>query len=80
MHLHTWEMDLGMGMSFNPSKRHILRVARKRELLNHTYHLKGSALETADNATYFNVDGSVERLRMAKTLQQRQKGTEPSAS
>ena len=43
-------------MSFNPSKCHIPRVTRKRVPFNGTYHLKGYAFETVDNATYLGVD------------------------
>ena len=52
--LHKWESD--WGMSFNPSKCHILHVTRKKKRLNHTYHLKGSALESVSDATYLGVE------------------------
>ena len=52
--LHKWETD--WGMKFNPSKCHILHVSRKKQPSTHTYHLKGSVLETVRDATYLGVE------------------------
>ena len=43
-------------MSFNLSKCHILHVSRKKQPSTHTYHLKGSVLETVSDATYLGVE------------------------
>ena len=51
--LHRWELD--WGMSFNPSKCHIMHVSRKRQPLQHTYLLKGQALGVVNTAAYLGV-------------------------
>ena len=52
--LHEWETD--WGMSFNPSKCHILHVSRKKHKQPHVYRLKGSELEAVSDATYLGVE------------------------
>ena len=51
--LQEWEVD--WGMSFNPSKCHVMHVTRKRQPLYHTYYLKGQALGVVDTAAYLGV-------------------------
>ena len=51
--LHKWETD--WGMSFNPTKCHILHVTRKKKPIFHTYSLKGTPLESVDAATYLGI-------------------------
>ena len=46
---HTW------GMTFNPSKRNIIDITRKKEPIWYTYHIKGTDLEAVDNATYLGI-------------------------
>ena len=46
--LERWEKD--WGMSFNPSKCHIIHISRKKKPIIHTYHLKNTELEAVDVA------------------------------
>ena len=52
--LERWERK--WGMSFNPSKCHIVHVSRKRKPILNTYRLKESDLEAVNSATYFGVE------------------------
>ena len=45
-----------LGMSFNPSKCHIMHVTRKRKLILRDYTIKGQTLSTVDTATYLGVE------------------------
>ncbi len=54
--LERWEKV--WGMSFNPSKCHIIHISRKKKPILNTYHLKGTDLEPVDNATYLGVSVS----------------------
>lgn len=52
--LHEWESL--WGMSFNPSKCHIMHVTRKKQPVLTNYTLKGEVLSTVETATYLGVD------------------------
>ena len=52
--LESWEQK--WGMSFNPSKCHIIHVSRKRNPVKTKYHLKGSELVAVESATYLGVE------------------------
>ena len=52
--LEDWERK--WGMSFNPSKCHIIHISRKKNPIKTTYRLKGKNLEAVDSATYLGVE------------------------
>ena len=44
------------GMSFNPSKCHVMHMTRKRNPILDDYTLKGETLETVESATYLGIE------------------------
>ena len=52
--LHKWEVK--WGMSFNPSKCHVMHMTRKKKPILKDYTLKGETLETVESATYLGIE------------------------
>ena len=64
--LEQWEKM--WGISFNPSKCHIIHVSWKKAPISTTYHLKGSELDAVDSATCLGV--TLSKPLMAQSRQQ----------
>ncbi len=52
--LHKWEVK--WGMSFNPSKCHVMHMTRKKKPIVKDYTLKGETLKTVQSATYLGIE------------------------
>ena len=51
--LLKWERD--WGMSFHPSKCNVLRVTRRKKIVESKYSIRGHALELVDSAKYLGI-------------------------